>query len=328
MDESSSSQSIMEDRISDLPDSLIHMILSFIDIKYAVQTSVLSKRWQYIWRSLTMLNLDVSQLSGRSRTGAFTKFISFVYKVFLFRDDHRIQRFQLNFRQDSIDSSHIDTWIDKAVKHNVEELCIKNETMDEFSIFSHSLCTCKSLTKLELELSFGFIFGSEIASTPVILPKLKSMNLQFRYLSPDNVKLANVLFTKCPALESLVLDIRICRTTNLRISVPTLKHFSLSLTSGSYLGPNKVTLCAPNLSSFICFSNLLDDYCLESLSSLVTADVRINIGQDDKVNKTEIREAKKVSYAQSIMKLMIRLHKEKVLSLTNDFKVWQPLLLI
>ncbi|KAI3896712.1 hypothetical protein MKW98_009565, partial [Papaver atlanticum] len=238
--------------------------------------------------------------------------------VLLFRDDCGIQRFQLNCHNDSIDSSHINTWIAKAVKHNVEELCIKTNTSDEFSIFSHCLCTCKSLTKLELDLPNGFKFGSEIVSTPVILPRLKSMNLQFRYLSSDNVNLANELFTKCPALESLVLDISRCRTTNLRISVPTLKH--ISLTGDTYMGVSKVTLCAPNLSSFICFGCLLEDYCLENLSSLVTADVRINIKQYDKVSKIELHEEKKVSYAQRMVKLMRGIHNVKVLSLTKDFK--------
>ncbi|KAI3974971.1 hypothetical protein MKX01_005082, partial [Papaver californicum] len=49
-----------EDRISDLPESLIHHILSFIDIKYAVQTCVLSKRWSEIWISLQFLNFNIT----------------------------------------------------------------------------------------------------------------------------------------------------------------------------------------------------------------------------------------------------------------------------
>ncbi|KAI3896713.1 hypothetical protein MKW98_009566, partial [Papaver atlanticum] len=125
------------------------------------------------------------------------------------------------------------------------------------------------------------------------------MNLRFRYLSDDNLDLASELFTKCPSLE-LFLDFSRCPPIDLRISVPTLKHISLTghPHTYSYRGVSKVTLCAPNVSSFVCFGSLLEHYRLENISSHVTADVRINIGQDDKVNKIEIREAKKVSYAQ------------------------------
>ncbi|KAI3912320.1 hypothetical protein MKW98_023189 [Papaver atlanticum] len=37
------------DRIRNLRDSLIHHILSFLEIKQIAQTSVLSKQWRYIW---------------------------------------------------------------------------------------------------------------------------------------------------------------------------------------------------------------------------------------------------------------------------------------
>ncbi|KAL8099801.1 hypothetical protein AgCh_032164 [Apium graveolens] len=44
-----------EDRISRLPDELIHKILSFVDTELVVQTSVLSKRWELIWMTLPFL---------------------------------------------------------------------------------------------------------------------------------------------------------------------------------------------------------------------------------------------------------------------------------
>jgi len=38
-----------EDRLSKLPDEIIHRILSNLDVKVVVQTSILSKRWRYFW---------------------------------------------------------------------------------------------------------------------------------------------------------------------------------------------------------------------------------------------------------------------------------------
>lgn len=46
------------DRISSLPDHLIHNILSFMDTKYAVQTSALSKRWRNQWKNIHCLKFD------------------------------------------------------------------------------------------------------------------------------------------------------------------------------------------------------------------------------------------------------------------------------
>lgn len=52
----------LEDRISKLPDAVLCHILSFMPTKYAVLTSVLSKRWQYLWTCVNTLDLDNSLL--------------------------------------------------------------------------------------------------------------------------------------------------------------------------------------------------------------------------------------------------------------------------
>ena len=46
------------DRISDMPDSILGHILSFLPTKLAVTTSILSKRWKPVWRSVFTLDFD------------------------------------------------------------------------------------------------------------------------------------------------------------------------------------------------------------------------------------------------------------------------------
>ncbi|XP_063940624.1 F-box/LRR-repeat protein At3g26922-like isoform X2 [Daucus carota subsp. sativus] len=59
------------DRLSSLPDDLIHKILSFLDAKEALQTSVLSKRWKLVWTTLPFLNFGEYEHSSSWNTSGF-----------------------------------------------------------------------------------------------------------------------------------------------------------------------------------------------------------------------------------------------------------------
>jgi len=54
------SHDVKEDRLSDLPDYVILHILSFLDTRRAVQTCILSKRWNNLWKHLPSLILRPS----------------------------------------------------------------------------------------------------------------------------------------------------------------------------------------------------------------------------------------------------------------------------
>jgi hypothetical protein len=46
------------DRLSDLPDCLLHTVLSSLGSLQVVQTSLLSRRWRHLWRSVPCLDVD------------------------------------------------------------------------------------------------------------------------------------------------------------------------------------------------------------------------------------------------------------------------------
>jgi hypothetical protein len=49
------------DRLSALPDCLLHTIMSSLKARQAVQTCVLSRRWRHLWRSVPCLDVDINE---------------------------------------------------------------------------------------------------------------------------------------------------------------------------------------------------------------------------------------------------------------------------
>ncbi|KAK2415860.1 F-box/LRR-repeat protein [Trifolium repens] len=67
-----------QDRLSDLPDCVLLHILSFFDSKHAVETCVLSTRWNHLWKHILILH-------SRNFT-TVKKFATFVSKILTLRD--------------------------------------------------------------------------------------------------------------------------------------------------------------------------------------------------------------------------------------------------
>ncbi|KAG6388702.1 hypothetical protein SASPL_150134 [Salvia splendens] len=62
-----------EDRISQLPDEILQHILFFMDTSEAVKTSILSKRWKHLCRSLLNIRLKLRRTFFRSRFHRFPR---------------------------------------------------------------------------------------------------------------------------------------------------------------------------------------------------------------------------------------------------------------
>ncbi|OVA14426.1 F-box domain [Macleaya cordata] len=312
-----------EDRISNLPEVLIHHILSFIDMKYAVQTSVLSRRWRYIWASLPTLILRsyLFRLPHWSNTHV-EGFVDFVDRVLMLRDSSNIHSIRLDWNGSlagDIDvPSRLNTWTLAAVRRNVQELSIYLSVWLYQTIqFPPCLFTCKSLTKLELDFGSKYESGI-ILPNSIDLPMLKFLKL--RRVSIEDEKSSAKLFSSCPALESLIIE-KCC--VNLKnVFAPKLKHFTIRYNYDK-TDESKVLsikLYAPNLVSFVCKSYMLLDYSLENLSSLVTAYIDMMLEDEQEENEpetfatlsTEVKEL----YAQRMMKLLRALHNVKVLTLS------------
>ncbi|KAI3867457.1 hypothetical protein MKX03_010037 [Papaver bracteatum] len=331
-----------EDRISNLPDSLIHHILSFLsDTTYAVQTCVLSKRWRYLWTSLPVLKIsdefhyresdveDDYYIDRQDNRCVINRYMKFVDKVLSLRDnDSDIQMFHFQYSQsyhwcDEKSERFVNTCIAAAASHNVQELCIKIKPSND-SEFLRLISSCKSLTKLDLELS-GYDDG-EYSNCSVIcipreisFPRLESLCMNLEFFPFQDEESTNNFFSSFPNLESLVIVFRGWssgfRDMNLTISLPKLKCFSFKVEDQGYEINSVVKLYAPSLSSFIFKSDMVTSFIVENLPSLVTADIQICAATGGE---------EKEFYAQRMMGVLGGIHSVKVLTLNFSFlKNWE-----
>ncbi|XP_042500443.1 putative F-box/LRR-repeat protein At5g38386 isoform X3 [Macadamia integrifolia] len=104
------------DRISDLPDPVLQHILSFLPTKYAVSTSILSRRWQSLWTYVDKLNFEDDLFySIQMDEDLMFKFMDFVDNVLVVNNMLNIEKLRL--LGGDCNADRIDSWIQAAIKH-------------------------------------------------------------------------------------------------------------------------------------------------------------------------------------------------------------------
>ncbi|KAI3930258.1 hypothetical protein MKW92_033835 [Papaver armeniacum] len=266
-----SSVGVGEDKISKLPDELIHHILSFLPIKCATSTCILSKRWNYVSNSIPILDFRKWPqgiiFSEKERRLTTRRFMNFLDTVIYLHEKPNIKKLFLSW--DSLfDKTRVIKWIGTVIKRKVEELFLRSE---EPFLFPLSLFTRNSLTVLDLNC-----LTLNVPST-VSFPRLKLLRLST--IKFGNGNLINNLLSNCPILEELKFwNCSGFESEGLCIANPALKHLRIC---HSYLEESTVKISAPNLKTIICKLKKPKDFLIDSFPSLVEAD--INILGDDRV---------------------------------------------
>ncbi|KAK9291411.1 hypothetical protein L1049_019358 [Liquidambar formosana] len=227
------------DRISNLPDAITDHILSFLPIKSIAQTSVLSKRWRYIWSSFPSLDFSESQVGfqiGNLSTNLHypeTKALEFISLV-LARCHKRSNIQSFHFKGD-LSLSCLYDCICSVVKHKVVELELDVCLNYHFDMPRY-LFTCDSLRTLMLKArkpsttlgnqkpSFRFLTSYAIAANG--LQSLCTLSLTcIRFM--DGQMIADLFSASCfPLLKELKLSA--CEgVTYLCISYPNLENFTV-----------------------------------------------------------------------------------------------------
>ncbi|CAN1333452.1 Putative F-box/LRR-repeat protein At3g18150 [Linum perenne] len=245
------------DRLSYLPDFVLYHILSFVDTKTVVQTSVLSRRWRCVWKHVPALVFDSLSFDHHSK-----RFNTFVDKVLSLRyptNVDKISYFNTLFYEIDEDEEEEDDRalkedddllvvkiVEYAVSHETQHLALGKIYYDEEEFYKfpqsfHSFSNC-NLKSLKFN---NFVIDDRFSSFGFRL--LTTLELDY-CLFESNLRQCVDPFSKFPCLKNLsIIDEKFCgEATRLRIA--GLQLHSLKL---EYVDLANVEICAPNLKSFI-----------------------------------------------------------------------------
>ncbi|PIN19802.1 hypothetical protein CDL12_07512 [Handroanthus impetiginosus] len=214
------------DRISELPDAIIHHIFSFMHCtKDVVRTSILSRKWKNTFNSYLKFDFDerwfrVSGGKGRhnrikARELQKKKFIRYVEKTLSLRLDQvpSIDKFRLYVNNtNDVLGACMGRWICAAMDKNVRELDIHVISKNIQYILPDVVLLSTSITSLKLSGTMMYSF------TSMKLSNLRELSIKDAILVNDYV--IKKFEENCPLIEDLRL-VR-CRVL-LRLAISGLR---------------------------------------------------------------------------------------------------------
>ncbi|XP_017215658.1 uncharacterized protein LOC108193489 [Daucus carota subsp. sativus] len=207
-----------EDRISALPDDLIHQILKSVDTKEAVQTSILSKRWKFVWTTLPFLKFKWAHPRFQD-TSVNKSNAKFTRHVLNYRNHNSsISCLELKYLTPGL----LDRFIKYAIAHHVE--CLDVHLRHKHKPYMLGSFSSGSIKKLKVRMSFEDIVPE---SDCWDLPALTSLHLCRLFLFFENQNLPERCITCLPALRDLCLEDWDLRESSLSFNWPGLTSFCL-----------------------------------------------------------------------------------------------------
>ncbi|XP_076911979.1 F-box/FBD/LRR-repeat protein At5g56420-like [Bidens hawaiensis] len=241
------------DRLSSLPDDLIHKILSFLNITEVIGNSVLSPRWRYIWTSMPYLTFSTEDFS------TLPKFSKFVTQVLSRRNNlTEVYSVKLSFRG-KVSQVFVRRILNYAFSHNVQQLNVvflhEKDTEIPLSLFSSQSLKHLSLTAYvhhkKRRSRFRCYFFTQTSTWE--LSALITLELHSVALCDDETDKCVGIFTKCANLKNLTLkNFTTMGSDGFNISHPLLSNLTLGNDHDSV---KVVKVVAPHL------GNLTIEFC-------------------------------------------------------------------
>ncbi|GMY08138.1 F-box/FBD/LRR-repeat protein At1g16930-like isoform X2 [Fagus crenata] len=222
-------QGVSEDCISELPDQILVSVLSHLTVREALATSVLSRRWKYLWAYSTRLDFDSKNALGKLIINQSTERPRYVEWVDGFVEcvDHvlgeyevpTLDKFKISFDLDQRSTESINSWVEFAMTRPVQRL-----EMDLLGIRPYHY-----FQNLYYKQSCGCSPKQFSLNLPRICPPT---SLGFKFLKDFYLKNVSIttevleyFLANCPNLERLsVFGSRHLVKLRVSGSYPSLKH--------------------------------------------------------------------------------------------------------
>ncbi|KAL8489628.1 hypothetical protein ACS0TY_025511 [Phlomoides rotata] len=190
------------DRFGELPDSLLIHILSFLNVKEAAITSVLSKRWESLWAELPRLEFraEMARMDSPGDSGSIQKmrdFVCWVNRALAVRTVNYLENFDVSFLYHKCFSSDVDAWVQFAANNKVKKLNLHIYCWDDFYTPPEAMYSCPSLTTLHVK---GCIMDFK---RTVEWQSLTDLHLHVVFVDQ---RLLDEILTSCPVLYTLFLQ--------------------------------------------------------------------------------------------------------------------------
>ncbi|KAG2322063.1 hypothetical protein Bca52824_015276 [Brassica carinata] len=259
-------------RLSDLPDSLITHILSFLPTKDSIKTSLLSKRFRNLWLQVPGLELHSHGLSDS------VSIKNFIHRFLEINRDSRLPKFKIKYDVcNNVYLFGISKLIAEVINRGVHQLDVGTPNRP-FTKDLMPLDVYKSNTLVSLTLAN---VGMASPQFDVSLPCLKTMHLEDVMYSHEDPLFIEKLISGCPVLE----DLTVCRVFDdnvpvLRVRSQCLKRFCVKFGRDRKIFGKEyaVEIDAPGLKYMNFRDDLSDRVVVKNLSSLVKIDIDTQFG--------------------------------------------------
>ncbi|XP_015166331.1 F-box/LRR-repeat protein 25-like [Solanum tuberosum] len=162
------------DRLNDLPDSILLHILSMLpNNKEVVRTSVLSERWQFLWKFVpTSLEFNFPVSDNENDTRDYL--VSIHRELYYWRSCEKIRKLRVwCLKYDECYAKDVDIWVYFATKlANVEDLQLglsTNNRRYEFPQFAYKNASLRNLVLWNCQLNpFGNVNWSSLLSLSIV----------------------------------------------------------------------------------------------------------------------------------------------------------------